>query len=242
MTMDSSDTYSDFLIGLAASLPDISETDSEPSTMSWGLTFDFLDDDELPEEFTTPMSGAAAPPTPLPSAPSASLNVTVLPRNTKVAVLCGCSGNFTWEVIPADYCNFDVKPHLVNTVDHTVTTYKLLGTFTEALWEDYNICTRQILNNNHLTDYCLAVYQQHKPSCFRNLTWYTVRSVKNILLFIEQFRFSGVSTAFCSCPKNTARADSPIFCFTCIYLHCEVKINALGEYRTALFLSKSGKW
>ena len=123
----------------------------------------------------------------------------------------------------ADYCDFYLKPHLVNTVDHTDTTYKPLGTFPETLWEGYNISTRQILNNDHFTDYCLAVYQQHKQSCFRNLTWYTVKSVKNILLFIEQFGISGVSPAFCSCPKNTSRPDSPIFCFTCIQLHWEVK-------------------
>ena len=89
--------------------------------------------------------------------------------------------------------------------------------------EGYNICTRQILNNDHLTDYCLAVYQQHNPSCLRNLTQYTVKSVENILLFIEQFKISGLSTAFCSFPKNTARPDSPIFCFTCIQLHCLVQ-------------------
>ena len=73
--MDSSDNYSDFLIDLAASLPDIREMKSEPQTMSWGLNLDFLDD-ELPEEFTTPMSGMAAPATPASSAPSACLNVT----------------------------------------------------------------------------------------------------------------------------------------------------------------------
>ena len=49
--MDTSDNYSDFLIDLASSLPDIREKESEPSTMSWGLSLDFLDD-ELPEEFT----------------------------------------------------------------------------------------------------------------------------------------------------------------------------------------------
>ena len=69
----------------------------------------------------------------------------------------------------------------------------------------------------------LAVYQQHQPSCYRNLTRYTIKSVKNILLFIEKFKISGESSAFCSCPPHTAKTDSPIFCFTCIQLHCEVK-------------------
>ena len=89
-------------------------------------------------------------------------------------------------------------------------------TFTEALWEGYNICTRRILNNDHLTDYCLAVYQQYENSCIRNMTScrYTVKSVKNI---------SGVSSAFCSCPPYTANTNFPIFCFTCIRLHYEVK-------------------
>ena len=75
------------------------------------------------------------------------------------------------------------------------------------------------------------MYQQHKPSCFRNLTGYTVKSVKKILLFIEKFKISGVSTAFCSCPKNTARPDSPMFYFTCIQLHCEVKSMHLDSIK-----------
>ena len=52
----------------------------------------------------------------------------------------------------ADRIKRPQRPHLVNTVDHTVGTCKQLSTFTEALWEGYNICTRQILNNDHLTD------------------------------------------------------------------------------------------
>ena len=161
--------------------------------------------------------------TPPPSAPAASLNVVVLPRNSEVAVLCGCRGNFTWELIPTNYCNFYLFPHLVNTVDHTIGTCKPLSTFTEALWEGYNMSMCQILHKDNMTDYSLAVYQQHEPSCYRKLTLYTIKSVKNILLFIEKFKISGVSSAFCSCPTHTAKTNSPIFCFTCIQLHCEVK-------------------
>ena len=159
----------------------------------------------------------------LPPFPPAACHNEVLPRNSQVALLCGGRGNFLWEVIPTEYCNFYMRPHLVNTVDHTVGTCKPLSPFTEALWEGYNICTCQILNNDHLTDYCLAVYQQHESSCFRNMTRYTVKSVKKILLSIEKFKISGVSSAFCSCPPYTANTNSPIFCFTCIQLHCEVK-------------------
>ena len=83
--------------------------------------------------------------------------------------------------------------------------------------------TRQILNKDNLTHYSLAVYQKHEPSCYRNLTRYTIKSVKNILLFIEKFKISGVSSAFCSWPPHTVKTNSPIFCFTCIQLHCEVK-------------------
>ena len=108
-------------------------------------------------------------------------------------------------------------------MDHTFGTCKPLSTFIEALWEGYNICTRQILNNDHLTDYCLAVYQKHENSCFRNMTRYKVKSVKNILLFIEKFKISGVSSTFFSCPPYTTNTNSPILCFTCIQLHCEVK-------------------
>ena len=79
------------------------------------------------------------------------------------------------------------------------------------------------MSTDKLTDYYLAVYQQHQTSCYRNLTRYTIKSVKNIILFIEKFKISGVSSAFCSCPPHTAKTDSPIFCFTCIQLHCEVK-------------------
>ena len=121
--------------------------------------------------------------------PSACHNVVVLPRNSQGAVLCGCGGNFLWELIPPDYCKFYLLPHLVNTVDHTIGTCKPLSTFC------VNICMRQILNNNHLTDYCLAVYQQQESSCLRNMTRYTVKSVKNILLFIEKFQISGVHSA-----------------------------------------------
>ena len=99
--MDYSDSYSDFLIDSGASLPDIREKESEPSTMSWVLNLNFLND-ETPEEFTKKKLGPG-PPTLPPSAPSASLNVTVMPRNTKVAVLCGCTGSFTGELIAADY-------------------------------------------------------------------------------------------------------------------------------------------
>ena len=186
----------------------------EPSTLSWGLDLTFLDDTELDVD-----SISLTPPSP----PAASLNVVVLPRNSEVSVMCGCRGNFTWELIPTDYCHFYLFPHLVNTVDHTVGTCKLLSTFTEALWEGYNICIRHIMSTDKLTDYCLAVYQQHHSSCYRNLTRYTIKSVKNILLFIEKFKISGVSSAFCSCSPHTAKTDSPIFCFTCMQLHCEVK-------------------
>ena len=204
----------DFIIDLATSLPDTRDTEMEPSTLSWGLDLTFLDDTELDVDSVSP-----TPPSP----PAASLNVVVLPRNSEVSVMCGCRGNFTWELIPTEYCHFYLFPHLVNTVDHTVGTCKPLSTFTEALWEGYNICIRHIMSTDKLTDYCLAVYQQHKSSCYRNLTRYTVKSVKNILLFIEKFKISGVSSAFCSCPPHTAKTDSPIFCFTCIQLHCEVK-------------------
>ena len=210
-----------FLIDLATSLPDIREADMEPSTMSWGLNLDFLD--EEPEDISVSRGLNPDQLTLPPSPPAACHNVVVLPRNSQVAVLCGCRGNFLWEQIPTEYCNFYMHPHLVNTVDHTVGTCKPLSTFTEALWEGYNICTRQILNNDHLTDYCLAMYQQHESSCFRNMTRYTVKSVKNIVLFIEKFKISGESSAFCSCPPYTANKNSPIICSTCIQLHCEVK-------------------
>ena len=216
----------DFMIDLATSLPDIRETDMETSTLSWGLDLTFLDDvstGELDVDHIEPT---------LPSAPAASLNVVVLPRNSEVAVMCGCRGNFTWELIPTQYCNFYLFPHLVNTVDHAVGTCKPLSTFTEALWEGYNICIRHIMSTDKLTDYCLAVYQQHQSCCYRNLTRYTVKSVKNILLFIEKFKISGVSSAFCSCPPHTASKDSPIFCFTCIQLHCEVKSMYLESIST----------
>ena len=144
----------DFLIDLATSLPDIREADMEPSTMSWGLNLDFLD--EEPEDMFVSRGLNPDQLTLPPSHPATCHNVAVLPRNSQVAVLCGCGGNFLWELIPTDYCKFYMRPHLVNTVDHTVGTCKPLSTFTEALWEGYNICTRQILNNDHLTDYCLA--------------------------------------------------------------------------------------
>ena len=129
----------------------------EPSTLSWGLDLTFLDDTELDVDNIIP--------TPL-SAPAASLNVVVLPRNSEVSVMCGCRGNFTWELIPTDYCYFYLFPHLVNTVDHAVGTCKPLSTFTEALWEGYNISIRHIMSTDKLTDNCLAVYQQHQPSCY----------------------------------------------------------------------------
>ena len=204
----------DFLIDLATSLPDIREAVMEPSTMSWGLNLDILD--EEPEDMSISRGLNTDQLTLPPSPPAACHNVVVLPRNSQVAVLCGCRGNFLWELIPTDYCNFYLLPHLVNTVDHTVGTCKPLSTFTEALWEGYNICMSQILNNAHLTEYCLAVYQQHENSCFKNMTRYTVKSIKNILLFIKKFKISGVSSAFCSCPPYTANTNCLIFCFTCI--------------------------
>ena len=143
----------DFIIDLATSLPDITDTEMESSTMSWGLNLDYLDD-EIEDTMTTSnelnLDHVNTPPT---SAPAASLNVVVLPRNSEVAVLCGCRGNFTWELIPTNYCNCYLFPHLVNTVDHTVGTCKLLSTFTEAVWEGYNMSTRQILNKDNMTDF-----------------------------------------------------------------------------------------
>ena len=117
--------------------------------------------------------------------PYSQIHHTVMPKNTKVPELCGCRDNFSWKLIPAEHSDFYISPHHVNTVDHSAVTYKPLGTFTQALWEGYNICLPQILNNDHLTDYFSAVYQQHKSSCFRNVTQYSVKSVKNILLIIE---------------------------------------------------------
>ena len=42
----------DFIIDLATSLPDIRDNEIEPSTMSWGLNLDFLDD-EIEDTMTT---------------------------------------------------------------------------------------------------------------------------------------------------------------------------------------------
>ena len=159
--------------------------------VSWGLNLDFLD--EEPEDMSISRGLNPDQLTLPPSPPAACHNVVVLPRNSQVAVLCGCRGNFLWELIPTDYCNFYLLPHLVNTVDHTVGTCKPLSTFTEALWAGYNICTRQILNNDHLTDYSLAV-----------------KSVKNILLFIEKFKIAALPTP----PIQTLRYFvSPAFNF-----------------------------
>ena len=160
-----------FIIDLATSLPEIADTEMESCTMSWGLNLGFLNDEMEDTSTELNLDHINTPP---PSAPAASLNVVVLPRNSEVAVLCGCRGNFTWELISTNYCNFYLFPHLVNTVDHTVGTCKPLSIFTKALWEGYNMSTRQILTKDNLTDYSLAVYQQHEPSCYRNLTQYTI--------------------------------------------------------------------
>ena len=114
--------FHDFLIDLATSLPDIREAEMEPSTMTWGLNLDFLD--EEPEDISISRGLNSDQLTLPPSPPAACHNVVVLPRNSQVAVLCGCRGNFLWELIPTDYCNFYLLPHLVNTVDHTVGTCK----------------------------------------------------------------------------------------------------------------------
>ena len=121
----------DFLIDLATSLPDIRESEMEPPTRSWGLNLDFLDDELDDISISRDLNSDNVSPSP----PAACHNVIVLPRNSQVAVLCGCRGKFLWELIPTDYCNFYLQPHLVNTVDHTVGTCKPLSTFTEALWE-----------------------------------------------------------------------------------------------------------
>ena len=102
----------DFLIDLATSLPDIRESEMEPPTMSWGLNLDFLDEEPQDISISRDLNSDNVSPSP----PAACHNVVVLPRNSQVAVLCGCRGKFLWELIPKDYCNFYLLPHLVNTV------------------------------------------------------------------------------------------------------------------------------
>ena len=97
-----SDFSHNFLIDLATSLPDIREADMEPSTVSWGLNLDFLD--EEPEDMSVSRGLNPDQLTLPPSPPAACHNVVVLPRNSQVAVLlyastpCQHCGSHHWHV------------------------------------------------------------------------------------------------------------------------------------------------
>ena len=151
------------------------------------------------------------------------MSVCMTPKNQKVAVLCGCTGRFTWEIIPTEYSDFYTKPHLVNTVDHTMGSCKVFTSFSEALVEGYNCGILQIAHNCN-DDYCLGVYQQHEDNCYRRVTRYTVLSIKKMVLYIQQLKTTPIPNAFCQCSGAVPTCISPFFvCFTCLQLHLEIQ-------------------
>ena len=79
---------------------------------------------------------------------SCNLNFSFTPKDQSTAIICGCKGCFTWELIAPQYSDFFIQPHVVNTVDHGSSTG-----------------TKELIKNSN-NDYCLAVYQHHNQECF----------------------------------------------------------------------------
>lgn len=205
--------YADYLIDLAM------YKDSDCDTMDVGSNI--LDFDWNPDDFemnTQPSSGEGTYDS---SDQTRSFAFSLRPRNDNTAILCGCQGRFSWEIIPTHYSEYYLKPHSVNTVDHTISTCKVLPLFSETLWEGFNFTSKHI-NKGCKTDYCLAIYQRHADNCYKHTTRYTIKSVINLVVCLQTLTMCPNQYAFCTCSCKTTPM-TPFFCFTCLQLHLELK-------------------
>ena len=198
---------------------------------------------------TTPMSppGVSAPLSPPPvtqpmpvrqnkpqefhRAPLYTSKSCIVAKNNATSNMCGCSGSFFWELIPADNISF-FRGAMPDSVDHCISSIEMYRTFSEAFWDAYNNCITHpgtdlsIFNR----DYCIAVYQMHqRVECPRHFTRFTLTSVKDFLLYNEALRAHPIIGAFCKCnvtePVNPAQIPYNI-CFNC--LQCTLELKAIS--------------
>ena len=171
--------YADFLLDL--SLYPSRDGDAMDSASN------ILDFDWNPQEFEMNTPAPSPIGTPNSSEQSKSFRLSLNPKNDHTAILCGCAGRFSWEIIPTHYSDYYLKPHFVNTVDHTITTCKVSDLFSETLWEGYNFTSTHI-NKGCKTDYCLAIYQRHADNCYKHTTRYTIKSVVALLMYLQTLK------------------------------------------------------
>lgn len=164
-------------------------------------------------------------PTPKPS---------IVAKNNKFAIVCGCHGKFFWELIPVVNLNY-FRGTVPDTVDHCICSVKMYNTFTEAFWEGYNHCITKPTDVLAFQDrdYCLGVYQTHPlDGCPRQYTRYTLGSVKKFLMFNESLRIYPIIGVYCQCETTKAfERDSIAFniCYNCLQCTLELKaISPLG--------------
>ena len=190
--------------------------------------------DTEPQPLMLPPSVGVVPQTeaPLASATNVSLFTNpscITPLNNRTAALCGCVGDFFWELIPSLNLNF-FRGTVPDTVDHCICSMQMYNTFPEAFWDGYEQC---IINpSNELAlfnrDYSLGVYQAHSRTCARTYTRYTVGSLKKYLIFNETLRARPIVGVYCKCKNSAPLIPAAIpynVCFTC--LQCCLELHAV---------------
>ena len=154
----------------------------------------------------------------------------VTARDDHTAIMCGCRGNFFWELISSKNLNF-FRGTAPDSVDHCVCSIVSFKAFSEAFWDAYGHCIthpRDRFFSSYVRDYSLAVYQIHdSATCPRSQTRYTLGSIKSYIEYNEQLRLYPVIGSFCKCRCNLeTRNIAYNVCFTC--LQCVLELNAIS--------------
>ena len=164
-------------------------------------------------------------------APLYSNKSCIFARNNTTSLMCGCTGCFFWELIPADNINY-FRGHVPDSVDHCISSINLYDTFSDAFWDAYNNCITNPGTDLSLfnRDYCIGVYQMHQDvHCPRGFTRFTLTSVKSFLLYNESLKAHPVVNTFCMCnaPGPVKPSEIPYkICYNC--LQCTMEIRAIA--------------
>ena len=127
-----------------------------------------LPTDTEPQPLMLPPSVGVVPQTeaPLASATNVSLFTNpscITPLNNRTAALCGCVGDFFWELIPSLNLNF-FRGTVPDTVDHCICSMQMYNTFLKLSGMVMNnvLSTRQ-MNSHFSTETTPLVCIKHIP-------------------------------------------------------------------------------
>ena len=153
------------------------------------------------------------------------------------SLMCGCTGNFFSEIIPASSCEFFTENGNSNhTVPYTFTTTNFEDNFEKSFWPAYNYAAFS-LKKQYSTNFCLGIYQKHHRNCFREYTRYTCSDVSKLTeVFYTRKAVSNVDRHMCMC------TNLHYMCFKCVQATLELhimKCPKISEVLTVQVMYKS---